>query len=210
MAPSLSAPATEPVVLAGAEVVQAVFEHAGSGGAAFLPSTLVPTIPTLVTLLAVRVPDGPRGGFTMAQVRISCRSGVRARALAVATAVDADVDTIEWLAAGWGLGGQAGPVAVERRYDRVDVRAPWFDVALTGPRPIGVGDVQYVTGLHPVDGDRLAQVELYVTPERVERGRPVLHRFTAPDTAPGLAPRSPVAATAAVGTLRLPVLRFVI
>ena len=28
--PQLAAPATEPVVLAGAEVVQAVFEHAGS------------------------------------------------------------------------------------------------------------------------------------------------------------------------------------
>lgn len=208
-APRLEAPAGEAVVLDGAEVVQGVFEHAGSG-AAFLPPGLAPTIPTLVTLLAIRVPDGPRGGFTMGQVRVSCRSGARARALAVATAVDADPDTVAWLAAGWGLGGHEGPVVVERRYDRVEVRAPWFDVALAGPQPIGVGDVQYVTGLHPIDGDRLAQVELDVAPERVERGRPVLHRFTAPDTAPGLAPRSPVAATSAVGTLRLPVLRFVI
>ena len=71
-------------------------------------------------------------------------------------------------------------------------------------------DVQYVTGLHPIEGDRLAQVELDVTPERVERGRPVLHHFHAPDAAPQLAPSSPVAATSAVGTLRLPVLRFVI
>ena len=45
---------------------------------------------------------------------------------------------------------------------------------------------------------------------RVERGRPVLHRFRAPDAAAQLAPSSPVAATSAVGTLRLPVLRFVI
>jgi len=209
-APKLASPAAEPVVLTGAEVVQAVFEHAGSGGATFLPPTLAPTIPTLVTLLAIRVPDGPRGGFTMAQVRVSCRSGGRPRALAVATAVDADADTVAWLAAGWGIGGQDGPVAIERRYDRVEVRAPWFDVAVTGPRPIGVRDVQYVTGLHPIDGDRLAQVELDVTPDRVERGRPLLQRFGAPDRAPGLSPHSPVAATAAVGTVRLPVLRFVL
>ena len=83
-------------------------------------------------------------------------------------------------------------------------------MALTEPRPIGVHDVQYVTGLHPIEGDRLAQVELDVTPERLERGRPVLHHFHAPDAAPRLAPSSPVAATSAVGTLRLPVLRFVI
>ena len=163
-----------------------------------------------MTLLAVHVPDGPHGGFTMAQVRLSCRSGARARALAVATAVDGSPDAVAWLADGWGIGGHQQPVTIDRRYDRVEAHAPWFDVALTGPRPIGVHDVQYVTGLHPIEGDRLAQVELDVTPERVERGRPVLHRFRAPDAAPQLAPSSPVAATSAVGTLRLPVLRFVI
>ena len=210
--PKLAAPAAEPIVLAGAEVVQAAFEHAGSGGATFLPATLAPTIPTLVTLLAIRVPDGPRGGFSMAQVRVSCRSGARPRALAVATAVDADADTVEWLAAGWGIGG-----AGRTRQPRAAVRPGRRAGAVVRRRrdgashPIGVGDVQYVTGLHPVDGDRLAQVELDVTPERVERGRPVLlRRFVPPDTAPGLTPRFPVAATAAVGTLRLPVLRFVL
>ena len=142
---------------------------------------------------------------------LSCRSGARARALAVATAVDAGADTVAWLAAGWGHRRAAlRPVTIERRYDRVEVRAPWFDVAVTGPRPIGVGDVQYVTGLHPIDGDRLAQVELDVTPERVERGRPVLHRFARPGRRARPGATSPVAATAAVGTLRLPVLRFVI
>ena len=104
--PQLAAPATEPVVLAGVEVVQAVFEHAGSGGAMFLPATLAPTIPTLVTLLAVHVPDGPHGGFTMAQVRLSCRSGARARALAVATAVDGGRRT-RWPGSPTGGGSEA-------------------------------------------------------------------------------------------------------
>jgi hypothetical protein len=212
MTTDLSSPATDRVVLAGAEVFQAAFEHAGSRGDRFLPKGLVPTIPTLVTMLAVRAPEGPEGPFSFAQVRVSCRSGARARALAVACAVDASPATAAWLASGWGIAG-AGTVRYERRYDRVRVSAPWFDVTLQSPKPIGVHDVQYVTGLHPVTterGARLAQVELDVVLDRVERGRPVLHRFDAPDGASGLDPTFPVAATSGVGTFTLPQLRFVL
>ena len=53
MTTDLSAPAPAPVELAGAQILQAAFEHAGSRGNVFLPKGLVPTIPTLVTLLAV-------------------------------------------------------------------------------------------------------------------------------------------------------------
>jgi hypothetical protein len=211
--PELSAPAAAPVVVEDAEVLQAAFEHEGSSGQAFLPSGLVPTIPTLVTLLTVRAPDGPHGGFTFAQVRVSCRSGARARGLAVATAVDAEPEAAAWLAAGWGIGGSAADVALVRRYDRVSSSCPWFEVTLARPSPIGLGDVQYVTGLHPVAtaaGPRLAQVELEVELQRVERGRPQLTRFTPPASVAGLAPMTPVAATAAVGTLTLPAVRFLL
>jgi hypothetical protein len=210
----LSAPAPEPVDLPGAQVLQAAFEHAGSRGDVFLPKGLVPTVPTLVTMLVVHVPESPHGSFTFAQLRVSCRSGARARALVVASAVDAGPDTTAWLAAGWGIGASAGsPVRLERRYDRVRAVAPWFDVALESPKPIGVHDVQYVAGLHPVTSagaSRLAQVELEVALDRVERGRPVLHRFAPPEEVATLAPRFAVAATSGVGTLTLPQVRFVL
>ncbi len=205
-------PATEAVTLTGVEIVQATFEHAGTPGEVFLPAGLVATIPTLVTLLTLRVPDGPAGPFTLAQVRVSCRSGIRARALVLASAVEAEPDATAWLAAGWGIGG-AGSVHVDRRYDQVRVSAPWFDVALPRPRPIGVHDVQYVAGLHPVttsEGDRLAQVEIDVHLDRVERSRPILERFTAPADAPELDPRFVVAATSGVGTVELPAVRFLL
>jgi hypothetical protein len=211
-APVLDAPADAPVVLPGAEVFQATLEHAGSPAHAFFPAGLAATGPLLVTLLALRVADGPQGPFTVAQVRLSCRSGARARALVVATAVDAAPTTRAWLASGWGIDG-GPPVSVERRYDRVRVECEWFDVEIAAPKPIGTGDVQYVTGLHPIttaSGPRLAQVELDVAPDRVERGRPTLHRFAAPAAAPGLDPRTAVAATFAVGTLTLPKVRFVL
>jgi hypothetical protein len=211
--PQLVSPAPEPVELGAAEIFQAAFEHAGAPGDAFVPAGLVPTIPALVTLLAIRVPDGPHGRFTVAQVRVSCRSGARARALVLASAVDAGPEAVAWLAAGWGIGGREATIGYERRYDRVRITAPWFDVSLESPRPIGVDDVQYVTGLHAVAmdaGARLAQVELEVASARVERGRAVLRSWTAPDGAAGLDPRFPVAATSAVGALTLPRVRFVL
>ncbi len=128
-------------------------------------------------------------------------------------AVDGSPEAVDWLAAGWGLGGTAAPIRYERRFDRVRIVAPWFEVSLDGPRPIGVDDVQYVTGLHPVvtdAGDRLAQVELEIEPGRVERGRPVLHSFTAPESVARLDPRFAVVATSVVGTLTLPPVRFVL
>jgi len=204
---SLSAPAAESIVLGTAEIFQAAFEHAGTRPS--LPPGLVPTNPTLVTLLAIRVPDGPHGGFTFAQVRISCRSGARARALVTSSTVDASAECAEWLAAGWGIGGDRAPIRYERRFDRVHVTAPHVDVSLRGPRPIGVDDVQYVTGLHPVttaSGDRLAQVELEIALDRVERGRPELHSCSVP----GVHPRFAVVATSAMGTLTLPKVRFVL
>ena len=53
-------------------------------------------------------------------------------------------------------------------------------------------------------------MELEIELGRVERGRPVLHGFTAPDGASGLDPRFAVVATSALGQLTLPHVRFVV
>jgi hypothetical protein len=206
----LDAPATEPVALEGAEVVQASFELAGVRGAELLPPGLAPTIPTLCTFLVVRAAASPLGPFTFAQARLSCRSGVRARALVVATAVDGPAE----LGARWGIGGDAGGIRLDRRYDRIDIGvAAWhLAIELHDPAPISAADLQYVTGLHPVrwgGEERLAQVELDVHAERAERARPVLASYDGFGPA-GVVPRHPVVATMAVGTLTLPRIRFLL
>jgi hypothetical protein len=211
----LSEPATEPVELK-AEVFQASFELAGVRGAEILPAGLAPTIPTLLTFLVVGVTGGPLGPFAYAQVRLSCRSGVRARALAVAGAADGEVAAD--LGRRWGIGGDPGPVVLDRRYDRVAALVPaWgLHVELTDPVPIGPGDVQYVVGLHPVDtevGPRLAQVELDVHPVRAERGRARLVGYAGlhvPGRPERVQPAQPVAATLVLGSLTLPRVRFLL
>jgi hypothetical protein len=212
--PVLAQPATEPLVLDGVEVVQASWELAGARGEQLLPVGLIPTNPILLTVVGVRVPDTPLGPATWAQVRLSCRSGARARALALPSVVDAADESAARLAAQWGIGGRRGTVRMHRGYDEVRLTTDGLDISLLDPAPIGVHDVQYVVGLHPVrrDGERrLAQVELDVTPQRLERGRPILHGFDGTMWGDGrLRPAHPVAGTIAVGSLTLPALRFLL
>jgi hypothetical protein len=213
--PVLVAPARAPAVLDGAEVLLATFEQSGTRGDDLLPSGLTPTHPTLVTFLVLHAPSSPWGRFSVAQVRLSCRSGARARALAVGQAVDASDEAASALAAGWGIGGARCSVRLDRRYDAVQATCDGFDVTVLDPAPIGLHDVQHVVGLHPVTtraGDvRLAQVELDVDALRVERGRPALRAF-APDVwgEPRLRPTHPVTASVSVGVVTLPALRFLI
>lgn len=215
--PLLSDPAASPVLVPGATVLQAVWELAGGRGADLLPPALAPTSPTLLTVVAIAASDSPIGAFTVAQVRLSCRAGARARALAISTAADGPAASL--LARAWGFGpaeGVApGPVRLERRYDAVTVTAPGLSVGLRDPSPLGTHDVQHVVGLHPVvvadGGLRLAQVELDIDVERAERGHPVLTEL---DMArwgdERLHPALAVAASFVVGTLTLPALRFLL
>jgi hypothetical protein len=213
--PVLSAPATEPLVLEGVEVLQASWELVGVRGQQLLPAGLTPTSPLLLTVVAVRVADGPLGPLSWAQVRLSCRSGARARALVLLSIVGASDSAARQLGEAWGIGGRRDAVRLQRGYDAVRLTTPGLDVSVVDPSPIGVHDVQYVVGLHRVtrpDGEpRLAQVELDVVPDRLERGRPVLHDFDSVVWGePRLRPVHPVAGTVAVGTLTLPAVRFLL
>jgi hypothetical protein len=131
--------------------------------------------------------------------------------------VDGSSEAAEQLAAGWGLGARRGEVGLQRRYDRITVTVPaWgLDLAVTDPRPIAGGDVQYVVGLHPVTTatgqPRLAQVEVDVALQRTERGRPVITSFDGIEVGERrLVAATPVAATVGAGTVTLPKLRFLL
>lgn len=222
----LDTPATATLSCPHAEILQLTFEAAMGPLARddLLPAGLAPTIPTLLTLLAVRVSDGPLGAFTFAQARVSCRSGVRARALVVASMVDGSAETARALRDGWGIGAEASAIVLDRRYDRVGVSVPAWGLVgeLIDPAPINGADIQYVVGLHPVvtraGETRLAQVEFDVAPERAERGRPVVDSYDGlrlaangdGSTAAALRPTHPVAATIAVGAVTLPKVRFLL
>ncbi|HET6963521.1 MAG TPA: acetoacetate decarboxylase family protein [Acidimicrobiales bacterium] len=203
----------EPMTFDDVEVLQAAFEMSHSSREATLPPGLHPTTPPLMIVLAWRVPESPWGPFTMAQVRVSCRSGVRPRGFVAGCLVDGDEAAAE-LSSRWGFPARRGAVRLERFYDSTVLDAGGA-LKLTGidPDPLGTGDVQYTvtaTLAHTPRGLRLVQVEPEYELRRVERIDPRLDHFD--DQAwggRGLSPRHPVAASIGVGTLSIPRLRFV-
>lgn len=206
----------EPVVLEDAEVLQATFEMAYSSREVLLPPGLHPTTPPLMVLLAWKVPDSPWGPFSMAQVRASCRSGVRPRGFVVGCTADTP-EAATALAQRWGFPARVGAVRLARFYDSVEVTVSVGDgpaLTLRGldPDPLGERDVQYTvttTLAHTPRGLRLVQVEPEYELRRVERVRPRLDHFDGARWGQeALTPSHPVTASIAVGTITVPRLRY--
>lgn len=217
-APTMASLDPEPMALGHAEILQAAFEMPATAREAVLPAGLHPTNPPLLVVVAWRVEESPWGPFSLAQLRVSCRSGVRPRGLVVGCAVDR-AQVVDVLRATWGLPARVADVDFARRYDRVDlvVGSGAGDTALSlvaqDPDPLAIGDVQYtVTMTLAVTprGPRLVQLEPEYALDRVERVRPRLVAFDSGWWGdPLLMPVHPVAATIAVGSITLPRLRFV-
>lgn len=212
-APSMPSLESEPVVLEEAEVLQAAWELSYANRQEFLPPGLHPTTPPLMIVLAWRTPDSPWGPFTMAQIRISCRSGVRPRGFVVGCMVDSERAAAE-MSNRWGLPTRTGSVKLHRFYDSVVLDAgPGLGLTGMDPDPLGTGDAQHTvttTLAHTPRGLRLVQLEPEYDLRRVERLVPRLDRFDAGCLGvPEMAPRHPVAATIGVGTVTVPRLRFV-
>ena len=212
-APRMPSLNPDPVMFEEVEVLQAGFEMAYASREPTLPPGLHPTSPPLMIVLVWRVASGPWGPFTMAQLRVSCRSGVRPRGFVAGCLVDTARAATE-LSAGWGFPVQVGRVRLDRFYDAVVLDAgPALRITGLDPDPLGAGDVQYsvtTTLAHTERGLRLVQVEPEYQLRRVERVRPNVDHFDAPAwTGLPLTPRSPVAATIGVGALSIPRLRFV-
>jgi hypothetical protein len=216
-APTIAALDTGPVSLQDVEVLQAAFEQPYSHRQPALPPGLHPTTPSLLILLAWKVADSPWGPFAMAQVRVSCRSGVRPRGYVAGGVID-NQDAAAALAGRFGLPGAPGEVRLLRRYDAIELTVTHREASaarLTGldPDPLNPGDVQFSissTLARTPRGLRLVQVEPEYELRRVERIRARLEEFDATAWGqPMLRPTHSVTAIVAVGNVTIPPLRYV-
>ena len=215
-APAMEPVDTEPLTLPGVWVLQTTFEMPLIARECLLPAGLHPTDPPLVSWLFFRCATGPLGAFTLAQLRVSCRSGLRPRGFLVESVVDS-ADAGRALAAGWGFRHRVGQVRLARGYDAVTATVECdgrivLHVALRNPDPLGAHDVQYTAGMHLARtprGMRLVQVDPAFAVQRAERGHPHLLAFDAAawgDTR--IAPTHPVSASIALADVTLPKLRY--
>ena len=80
--------ATPAAELEGVTLFQALFELRIDGRERTLPPGLHPTNPPTGIVWALTATDSPWGHFSLAQVRVGCRSGLRPRGFALATVCD--------------------------------------------------------------------------------------------------------------------------
>ena len=205
-APSMPSLDVEPLTVPSVEILTVTYEISASVNEAVLPPGLHPTIPPIVTFVVWRAAD-----FSLAQVRIGCRSGMRPRAFLVSAVANGAAPP---LAERWGFSTRPGRVELTRSYDRIRARVDdVLDVEVVDPTPLRPGDVQWIANMNPAQtprGLRLVQVDPDYEVARAERGRPRLHRFDAAAWGePLLEPVHPVVATFAVADVTLPRLRFV-
>lgn len=205
------------VTLGGVECFQLIAEMRNGAREAVLPPGLHPTVPSTICLQGWNVGSSPWGPFSMAIVRISCRSGARARGFVVGTVADTDA-AVRGLRAGFGFPAVRGDVSFRRSYDGVDLtvqREGRVIASASGldPDPMANDDVQYTGSLTLADtplGRRLVQVEARHTSTRVERLTSRLDAFDAVGWGqPLLDPYYVVSGSVAVSEVYMPAVRFV-
>jgi len=128
-------------------------------------------------------PESPIGAFSIAEVRVSGRTGVRPRGFVLRSYCDND-DARRELAERWGYPTVAGDVKLDVRHDRVVARVnaggkPVLECELLDRDMISGGDIQYIASMHLArnkdDGKLvLVQVDPEFTFAKAERGKPTL------------------------------------
>jgi hypothetical protein len=216
-APQLPAFPAEPLALGGVEVLQACFEMRAASREPLLPPGLHPTNPATCIVLAWRCAESVWGPFSLVQLRIGCRSGVRTRGFVWAAACNLPAAAHQ-LAAHWGFPARPAQIALSRHYDGCTLRVEIDERAVLAidaqdPDPLAPDDVQYtgtLTLAHMPRGLRLVQIEPRTTLERAERLRPRLAEFDAEAWgSAALTPYHPVSASVGVGRVEIPPVRFV-
>ena len=150
------------------DIFQAVYEIGGVDRTALLPPALHPTDPTLLILTAwvgLRV--------NLVQARVSCRSGVRARALLL-DCVCPDEHMRDRLRFGWGFNVRSGDIGLTGDRERVNIRVPGIEFGMDRLTDFDPDGVQLTSSMHLVTlprGERLIQVEPEVRAESARRGR---------------------------------------
>jgi len=222
--------ASDTIELPDALVVLAHFELPYDVREALLPPSLHPNTPPILTVLAWSCPQSPWGPFSLAQLRVGCRSGVRTRGLLLGAAID-NAAAAEGLASGWGLVTRPAAVRLRPGYDATSVEVAFghapnetvgeatatgadaLRLRLLDPEPLGTDDVQFSGTLTPATiarGLRLVQFEPDYVVRRSERVRARIEQLDAAAWGDARAmPRHPVGASVTTATIELRPVRFV-
>ncbi len=216
-APNVSAFSDTPLSFGEVTCFQLTAEMPNSAREAALPPALHPTIPAALSVPAYEVGESPWGAFKFVTVRVSCRSGVRARGFTTATVVN-HAPASTGLSSSLGFPCQVGEIYFRHGYDGVSLEVildqqSVLNINAIDPEPMGPDDVQYTGTLnlaHTTMGLRLLQIEAQTTSRQVDRLQARLLNFDGAAWGnPLLKPTRVIAASVAKLSLTFPPVRFV-
>lgn len=173
---------TEAWTLNGAQILNILYEIDNDTVEDLVPVTMRPAIPAYAMFNVTRYPESPVGSFTIAEVRIGSRAGVRPRGFVLRSYVSSESAATE-LARRWGYPTVVGQVYLRAFHDRVVANVTTaegkkaLDMEMIDREFISGNDVQYVSSMHLArnkEDGKLVVVQL--DPQwvfrKAERGRP--------------------------------------
>jgi hypothetical protein len=174
---------TEPWVLKKAQILNLASEVDDLSADHLIPPAMHPVIPAYVTLNVAVYPESPIGRFSVAEIRVMGRAGVRPRGFVLRSVVDNEHARRE-LASRWGYPVAPGDIHLTLRHDRVEARVTaegrtTLEFEMLDREIISGGDIQYVASMHLARNKSDQKIVLVqVDPEyafaKAERGRPRL------------------------------------
>jgi hypothetical protein len=183
---SLDAPSWE---MENAQFLQINWEVEDGAALALTPPSLHPSIPPFASFFAARIPESPVGPFSIVQIRLVVRAGIRPRGLTLGAVCDSAA-AVDALRSHWGYPVQLGEVYAASRHDHVRFAASvdghdLVDLAVRTADVINGSDLMTFDSLHMVrigddPGLKLVQVDPEYTIHQADRGRPEV-RLPDPD-----------------------------
>src|SRR5829696_1223158 len=116
--PDVSAIAGPEWELPDAQFLQINWEVEDAAALSLTPPSLHPSIPPFASFFAGHFPESPEGAFSIVQVRLVVRAGIRPRALCLGAVCDSAAVTAA-LREHWGYPVQLGEVVASNRHDQV-------------------------------------------------------------------------------------------
>jgi hypothetical protein len=211
---------TEEWKLPGAQILELHMEIDDDPADALIPRTMHPAIPAYTILNVMHAPESPAGPFTIAEVRVAGRTGVRPRGFVLRSYCDSEAARKE-LAARWGFPVAPGEVSLQLRHDRVvgKVRVGGetiLEVELVDRDAIGGNDIQYIASMHLARNKNdqklvLVQVDPEYTFSKAERGKPRVVALDVDAFGGGdhLRVTTPIMASFSVAEVTLPRIRYI-